>query len=388
MLKNYKRILIAISIVWLAGAYFLYQNHDYVISYWQYIFHSPDNLKKQNPVKAAKYLKRAQERIIKRKIDLKIMKKSCGKIKMKARTNYFADTLSNFDWSKGKQVNTAQMPAYWKKEQPFVLLSLQDSLYALAFAYESKKELIPNYIALYSEAICRPYVAFSAWSEYISFKERIAYISSQKSKARDKRSMLSILSNDAKYIQALENYIGDIGKQGADNLEDFPSHETCSNKTSLNLSCVDPKESIIVLKKLIQIADKSRVSNWHLQIARSYLILSQEDKAKPAKEYHKKALTHLRSVTRASRQKTPARLLATRIYIKENMYKSALQELKYLRFINEQKDNPYHEKFRTLARRVLTGVGRFEDANCFAPSGINNSFYRTKAHTHCIKASL
>ena len=380
-IRRHQGPLFLVLLVWLIGAYFIYQNQHRVFAYLSHLFSSPALPEKQDSAKAYPYIKRAQKRIKEEKIDLRIMEKSCRKIPIRYRgePEQFApdwlDRLKNWKLEtveeakeEGSYKKVAGLPDYWKEKHAFVLLSLRDLINAMQFAYEvkavepktKKRKLIivSRLLEPYAKALCKDHLALLAWGEYLAFQER---------RAGGKEPKGSRL-----YIEALRNYLGETGSAGlgessSPRLYSGPLTTSFCQRKRLNLSCLAPKESISTYQKLLRLEKASRIPGLHFKIAQSYLILASRESTKGAVQRRRKqALVHLRFAAKSYDWEVEAHLGMARIHLKQKKYRQALSEnIRRLKNLSRRPGFP-HEEFSNLARQTLIGVGRPKDADCFS----------------------
>ncbi len=378
-LLQHKLVFFLFFGVWTTSAYYLITNGDQIFARLHHFLTSQSFSKRQNYHKAYQYILSAELRLKKNNIHLKIIEKSCKNIPIfyKGNIKEFAPhwlakiehwqvaPKNQFEQEMAQKDKVNDFPEYWKEKHSFVLESLSDVINAMQFAYEiplgivSEKKgllLVPDVFERYARALCRPQMAMLAWGEYVTFQETRA---AKKIQSNDIEKILAELSDNALYIKALLNYIGNTSLKTQNQFVSF-----CSRKNN-HLACIAPKESIITYQKLITIEKSGKTyRRYHINLARSYIIAGNRN-PRHKKKYQAKALTQLQLATRFYKGETEARLGRATIFLQQKKYKRALKELRYLKILS-LKSQSIMKDFHHLSRRALIGVGRLKDADCFA----------------------
>lgn len=318
-------------------------------------------------------------------IRLDLMTKACAFIPstshmsdLKLQPHWLA-TLKEWSLSPGEDSITgdtemASPVEYWKENQGIVLESLQDMINALSYAYvippevhnESENAIvIPQAISRISAAVCKPELGVLAFGDFArhlevhAFRIREEAQNPHKSELRTYPTEKEILGftelgKNPYYKIALNRYL-------SGGVPDPLSPELCRGHNFI-LSCYSPSEALKTYRKLLYFSDESEKPNIFLNMGKLYLFRSlKNDDRKDLKM----ALRFLYGATRHPAVEKEGRILMIRIYLKEQDYRKAYDQLSQLSLVYRDRGMGDGE-FRELARLTLIGVGRFRDADCFS----------------------
>lgn len=382
-LARYRWPLIFLAILWTGGAILIFPGRYEILS-WLYRFtlgRPEPGL--QNPGKAWKnHVSVALEKV--EHVNLDRMKLACP-----------ADTIQYYrideeyfrpDWlqlqllKKGNDDQIQPADTYWQQNRLIALAALRHLIEASIFAYEIPADItnghgaivVPDWIERVSGALCNPYPGLMAWGNYTRFQEERAYRVLREAEkdledrlpfpAEREMMVLGTLRHRGEYITALQKYGG--GSIPAD------PHEPCRD---FRLVCFSTAEAALVLDKLIYVSPDDRLGSLYLNQARVYRRMHGETRdqkgteaAGPAGDQNvNRILDRLAGATRERTSEIPARLEMGDVLVSRNRYEEAYQQLAALSSLPGI-DVRRHREFRRLARRVLTGTGHYEEADCFS----------------------
>lgn len=357
---------------WIGGGYYIFSNRFEILSFFYRLTLRPPAAGTQNQSKAYfSFIEPVLDEIKDQQIDLIRMRNSCPKVLLHSfrpdEAFFTADWLQVHLQKKGFNTDVdLSSDLYWKKYRPIVAAGLYSLLESTIYAYEISAEitegqpiLVPQLIDQFAAALCNPYPAIRVWGNYATFQEQRAYnelLSTEKNlefilpfPAERELLMLSKLKNRGEYLLALRSYLG--GSPPAD------PNESC---TDFRLVCIAPKEALRSTDKLIYVSPKDRLGMLFLNHGRIYLRLSDQDPT-----YLEKSLDRFQGATEDRSSEISARLEMGTVLASQKRYDEAYRQLSILQVIMGPQVKQSRE-FRTLARQVLMGSGRFVEADCFS----------------------
>lgn len=396
-IANHRKVILPIIIFWILGGYFIFAYRDQwfgvLVRWW---IDQPVQ-GTQLPGKAYPYVLSARDKISDGRIDLKLMRKSCQEflpLRFRGqpadyRPHWLAKLRNwqnlNIEDSGRLDARAVEPDTYWAEHQPTVLLALKDMIDALGYAYEIPPNMLDNdqrstlllaaEFAPYAEAVCQPVLARLVWGDYAKFQEERAFL---KSRARhnfedhsvDLRTreamILRELQGVPEYEHALREYIA-----GSAPISGNPG--SCRQNT-FRLPCIAPYETIEVYLKLLNVSDPETIPFLHLNIARTYQLVHRrhENSSMLAQ-----AMQHYRQALLAHATQREALFEITFLLASEKRYPEAYEGLQHLSLQSRQAGFPM-QAYRELARRILIGMRRFKDADCFAE--MSDLRYGTREH--------
>ena len=375
-----------ITIVWIVGGILIFEHRFELLSFFYRLTLSLPEPGTQKPARAFAFVDQALEPISDEKIDLDRMAASCPKKSERSfqpdseffRTDWLQEYLQKKSYTEDTNLTA---DTYWMQYRQTVSTSLHYLLEATLYAFEipssvSQKEdiLLPDLIDKFSAAMCNPYPALRTWGRYVDFQEQRAYKVLLESEAnlelqlpfRPERELLvlSTLKNRGEYIRALRQYAA--GSVPSD------SNEDCND---FRLVCIAVDEASHVTDKLIYVSPKDRLGMLYLNHARIYLRTNKEGDTD-------RAINRFAGAIGYPAVEVQARLELGNLFVSLGRFNEAYSQLQTLDVIMGP-NRLRNAAFRLLARRVLTGTGRFVEADCFSDEA-----QRSEKRPGCIDLKL
>ena len=397
--------LIPILFLWILGGILIFNSKDetlIVLSRWFSSLPAPG---RQKPMKALPLVLKAMERTGKEKpgilcglyetescrrkkgrvkIRLDLMRKACAFIPVK---HYDTEDVYKPHWLKKRREWTIGGPLggvrtggirpdelvepreYWEQHMPDVLASLKDLIDASEYAYEitarnrgearGKTWIIPDLLARYARALCLDDIALMIWGDYASFQENRAYNKLKNEDPdfagefifpRDRElRVLAKLVHDNRYRLALEEYSRGTAPDAGVRVACFQG--------PARLACFSPDEARMAYNKLLYILPEPYQAGYRLKLGLLYMMLGRQGK----KNYLNKALDHLSEAARDNAYVIRARMNMARVYILQDKYRLAREEVRQLRLVQAQ-----GKEYRDIVRLTLMGMGEYKNADCFS----------------------
>ncbi len=367
-LRKYRTPLFILLAFWAATGFVIFQQRFELLSFLYRLTVQLPDPGTQDHTTAYDFVRDARDALAEEDIDLQRMANSCPATfehTFRPDEEFFRPDWLQRYLQQRDFTYAAGQPAdhYWMTHRETVSTALHYALEATLYAYELPAEvtgaepvLIPELVESLAAALCNPYPALRTWGNYVAFQEHRAYRElslSESDEARlsfpSERELLALgaLRGNATYVKALRRYAG--GPAPAD------PEEPC---TDFRLVCISAREAARITDRLIYVSPEDRHGMLYLNQARIYLRLKQSD-------YREKALHRYAGAAAFRTSEVPARLEMASLLVSEERYDEAYRQLHILDVIlgPERHSNA---AFRSLARRVLMGSGRFVEADCFS----------------------
>ncbi len=406
-IKKHRAGLIPVLLAWVIGGTLLFKYNDSCLAALSRLVVRLPEPGTQRPVEALKYLEDARGIIAEKEIRLDLMARLCGKTPIKWTDDrelyrpHWLEKIRSWNLATAPDASAVviEPDEYWKENRPVVLeaLSLVMNAQALAFEItaadralpEGETILVPDELGRYARALCNDQIAVLAWGDYVEFQEIRAFRrmmtadpnleETYRYPVEQEILILESLREDPLYLRALREYAAG----------DPPLPEgggTCGD-TNFRLPCAAPRETLKVWNKELYFAPAAARPALHLRLGRLHRVLAKEA---GTDEHLLLALDQFTGATVSIPLEEEARLGLTRLFLmladrapvgapRREFFERAYDEIKMLSLITRGRGLTDRE-FRELTRHTLIGLGRFQDADCFADLARNVNGGLTRPH--------